>query len=98
MFEAVVEYAIYTLVSFLGIIIIGLLVYLLYNWVVYGEIGHSMSVLLDDDELYINGKKVTTVSGSDSSSISTVNGSVFVDGKLIYKHKKKFRWSKSKPS
>ncbi len=80
----------------IGYIIIGLvcliIIYSLYQWALYGQIGQSLSSEICGGKVYINGKLVADCKGG--GNISTVNGSVYLNNKLVYKHRKKFRWSK----
>lgn len=42
--------------------------------------------------LFVNGKLVVELTGG--GIISVVNGTVYHNSKVVYKHKKKFRWEK----
>ena len=79
----------------IGYIIIGIfaliIVTALYQWLLYGEIGNSISQSIKGNKIYINGKFIKETSGGN---ISMINGSVYENGKCIYKHKRKFRWQK----
>lgn len=62
-----------------------------WQWALYGEIGNSISQSIKGNKIYINGKFIKETSGGN---ISMINGSVYENGKCIYKHKRKFRWQK----
>jgi len=62
------------------------------QWCIYGQVGNYLSSKICDNSVYINGKLVAVL--EDSANISVVNGSVYQNSKLIYKHKRKFRWQK----
>ena len=79
-----------------GYLIIGLVLFILlyafYQWALYGEIGTTMSSEIRGGDVYINGKLVAELKGG--GNFSTINGSVYLNDKLVYKYKKKFRWQK----
>jgi hypothetical protein len=79
----------------IGYIIIGIfaliIVTALWQWLLYGEIGNSISQSIKGNKIYINGKFIKETFGGN---ISMINGSVYENGKCIYKHKRKFRWQK----
>jgi len=83
------------IVAIVGWSVIGfislILLYSLFQWLLYGQVGNSTSQVIRDGKIYVNGKFVKKYNGG---SVSMVNGSVYVDGELVYKHKKKFRWEK----
>lgn len=62
-----------------------------WRWALYGEIGNSISQSINGNKIYINGKFIKETSGG---SISMINGSIYENGKCIYKYKRKFRWQK----
>jgi len=63
----------------------------MYQWALYGEITQSTSQEIIGNKVYLNGRLVAEV---DSGSISMVNGNVYLNNKLVYKHTRKFRWEK----
>lgn len=79
-----------------GYAVIGILVlmilYLFIQWALYGEIGQSVSVKIDGGNVYVNNELV--IVGNAGGNITSINGSVYRNGHLIYKHKRKFRWEK----
>lgn len=79
-----------------GYAVIGILVlmilYLFIQWALYGEIGQSVSVKIDGGNVYVNNELV--IVGNAGGNITSINGSVYSNGHLIYKHKRKFRWEK----
>lgn len=75
-----------------NILVVFALLYAFYQWALYGQIGESMSSTISGGRVYINGKLVAEAKGG--GDISTINGSVYHNGSLIYKHRKKFRWDK----
>ena len=80
----------------IGYLIIGLicfiLLYAFYQWALYGEVGQTTSSKICGGDVYINGKLVAEL--KDGGNISVVNGTVYRGNKVVYKHKKKFRWEK----
>lgn len=79
----------------IGYLVIGLVVlvvlYAFYQWALYGEIGQSTNQKIIGNKIYVNGKFIKE---TNSGSISMINGSVYENGKCIYRHKRKFRWQK----
>ena len=76
--------------TILGLFLLGLIISL-YQWLLYGEIGIVSSQSIKGNKVFINGKLVAETS---SKNISVMNGNVYENGELIYKHKRKFRWEK----
>ena len=76
--------------TILGLILLGLIISL-YQWLLYGEIGSFSSQTIKGNKVFINGKLVAETTGKN---VSVINGNVYENGKLIYKHKRKFRWEK----
>ena len=76
--------------TILGLFLLGLIISL-YQWLLYGEIGSLSSQTIKGNKVFINGKLVAETTGKN---VSVINGNVYENGKLIYKHKRKFRWEK----
>lgn len=76
---------IFLTLSFLGIL------KTIWEYAIYGEISNFSSQQIDGKDVYINGKLVHTC---ESDNISAVNGRIYENGKLTYKHIRKKRWEK----
>ena len=76
--------------TILGLILLGLIISL-YQWLLYGEIGTVSTQTIKGNKVFINGKLVAETTGKN---VTLVNGNVYENGELIYKHKRKFRWEK----
>ena len=63
----------------------------IWNFIIYGEISAGHSQVISGRKVYINGKLVHTCK---SDNISVVNGRIYENGKLTYKHIRKKRWEK----
>jgi len=74
------------------ILVVGVIIYVFYQWALYGEISQSVSVETVGGDIYVNGKLVAELKGG--GNISTINGTVYHNNKIVYKYKKKFRWQK----
>lgn len=77
----------YFIIAFLGLIAL----YAFIQWLLYGQVGESISQTVTGNKIYVNGRFIKETNGGN---ISMINGSVYENGKCIYKHKKKFRWEK----
>lgn len=72
-------------------IIVLILLKIIWNFIIYGEISVGHSQAISGRKVYINGKLVHTCK---SDNISVVNGRIYENGKLTYKHTRKKRWEK----
>lgn len=81
------------IIGYIIIFIIALIILkAIWNFIIYGEVssgGHSQ--VISGRKVYINGKLVHTC---ESNNISVVNGRIYENGKLTYKHIRKKRWEK----